>query len=275
MFEAAEVGNKLKKSEYKELEPRLRVELLKAQERLATSKISVVLLISGAEGAGKGRLVNTLMSWMDARGIEVHAMWQPTDEEKQRPGMWRFWRFLPSFGQVAVFFGSWYTNPIINRVFGKITEEHFDHLLHEIKSFENMLYKENMIVIKLWMHLSKQKQKERLENLESDPEKRWRVTPLDWKFFKKYREFHLSSEHALRNTNTAENPWHIIESSDKRYRTVTAAQIIIDTINHRIDNYSPAENIADHPEPPGHNIINQLDLTLAIEKDKYEKKIEK
>ena len=87
-----------------------------AYEILHQAKFPVVIVIGGVDGAGKGETVNALLEWMDPRHIAAHAFGPPTDEEAARPGMWRFWRALPAKGLLGIFFGSWYTAPIVERV---------------------------------------------------------------------------------------------------------------------------------------------------------------
>jgi AMP-polyphosphate phosphotransferase len=200
MFEAAEIGSRLSKRVFEREAPKIRTELLAEQRRLANEALAVVVLIGGVEGAGKGETVNLLLEWLDARGIEVHAMWDPTDEERERPPMWRFWRVLPRQGRIGIFFGSWYTAPIIDRVFGRSRAAEFDQALDRIVDFERMLDAENVLLLKFWLHLSKRVQRKRLRDLEADPRQSWRVTKQDWKFFKRYDQFRQISEHALRRS---------------------------------------------------------------------------
>ena len=146
----------------------------------SANDFSVVVLIGGVDGAGKGETVNTLNFWMDPRHIETNAMGEPTQEERERPRMWRFWRALPPKGKIGIFFGSWYTAPIIDRVSGKTDDADLETSIDEILRFEAMLASEGTLVLKYWMHLSKKQQKRRLNALEKDPETRWRVTDTDW-----------------------------------------------------------------------------------------------
>jgi len=95
MFEAAELGRKVSKHEFDELEPGLHAGLLAVQQRLREADFPVIIIVSGVEGAGKGGVVSVIHKWMDARGIETHAFWDETDEERMRPRFWRFWRALP------------------------------------------------------------------------------------------------------------------------------------------------------------------------------------
>src|SRR5690606_28006041 len=120
MFEVAELGHKLSKQEFDEKVPELHTQLLQVQRDLLDYRHSVIILISGVEGAGKGYVVNRLNEWLDSRGIKTTAFWEETDEQAMRPRYWRFWRAMPPRGSIAIMFGSWYTKPIIDRVYGKI-----------------------------------------------------------------------------------------------------------------------------------------------------------
>src|SRR5947209_6027992 len=128
MFENAELGNKVDKETYRQEEPELRAALLQAQRELAEADFSVVVSFAGVEGAGKTEAVNLLLDWMDARGIQTHAMEEPTDEELQRPPMWRYWRVLPPRGRIGIFFGFWDSGPFLDRVFKRISRAKLDRV---------------------------------------------------------------------------------------------------------------------------------------------------
>ena len=177
MFESAELGHKIDKATYEKEVPKLREALLEAQMDLAKqAKTQVIILIGGVDGAGRGETVNLLNEWMDPRFIQTHGMGEPSDEELDRPMMWRFWRALPPKGKTGVFLGSWYTWPILNRVMGITQTADLDQSLERAKRLERMLVDEGALVLKFWLHLSKDKQEKRLKLLEADPKTRWRVT---------------------------------------------------------------------------------------------------
>ncbi len=112
MFESANLSHKVSKQAYQREEPGLRAALLNAQYDLfKNGRFPVLILIAGVEGAGKGETVNLLNEWMDPRHIYAHAFPLPSDEERERPPMWRFWRALPPKGKIGVFFGAWHTSP--------------------------------------------------------------------------------------------------------------------------------------------------------------------
>ena len=183
---------------YARQEPKLREALLNAQFDLAQAKkFPVLILIGGVDGAGKGETVNLLNEWMDPRHIQTHAFGDATDEEAERPPMWRFWRALPPKGKIGIFFGSWYTAPIVEpRARAVRTTPTLKGSLEEIVRFEKMLCDEGVLLLKFWFHLSKKQQKKRLKELEKDPKTRWRVTKVDWERFKIYDTFREVSEHA-------------------------------------------------------------------------------
>jgi len=176
MFETAELNQKISKEEYDAEEPKLRTALLEAQERLKGAGFSVLLVIGGVDGAGKGETVNLLHEWMDARWLDAHAFGPQSDEERERPPFWRFWRVLPAKGRIGVFFGSWYTDPIVRRVFGQSKKVELDAALQRVNVFEKMLVEDGTLLIKWWFHLGKKQQQKRLEALEADPFTSWRVT---------------------------------------------------------------------------------------------------
>jgi polyphosphate:AMP phosphotransferase len=274
MFENAELGHKVDKARYKEEAPRLRSALLEAQQKLAGAPFSVIVVVAGVGGAGKSEAVNLLLEWLDARGVETHAMREPTDEERQRPPMWRFWRALPPRGRMGIFFGAWHAGPILDRVFERITLPQLDQAIDRIVEFEAMLQREGVLIVKFWLHLSRADQKRRLKKLEDDPRHRWRDMKRDWKLFEHYDAHRSVSEHVLRRTGTAEAPWIIVEGSDRRYCHLTVARGLLEAIEARLER-AKAEPPAPTPGPvslvpPQLNVINQLDLGLSLDRRTYE-----
>ncbi len=279
MFESAELGHEIDKKTYKDEIPALREALLDAQYDLAEAKkFPVIILIGGVDGAGKGETANLLNEWMDPRNIHTHAFGTPSDEEAERPHMWRYWRALPPKGKIGINFGSWYTDPIIKRAYGEIKNEGLTKALDEIVRFEKMLTDEGALVLKFWFHLSKEKQKARLEKLEKDPKTRWRVTDLDKKHLKMYDEFRTISEHVLRETSTAAAPWIIVEGFDANYRNLTVGKQVLEAMRKRLDTGDARAQAASAPPliAPVDNIdiLSKLDLSKKIDKKEYEQKLE-
>jgi polyphosphate:AMP phosphotransferase len=279
MFESAELGHKISKAVYEAEVPKLREALLNAQfDLLQKGKFSVIILAGGVDGAGKGETVNLINEWMDPRFIQAHAMGEKTDEEQRHPPMWRFWRALPPKGKIGVFFGSWYTTPIVQRVLKQSSAATLNQHIEQINHFEKMLTDEGTLIIKFWFHLSKDSQSKRLKSLEKNPKTRWRVTSFDWNRFKIYDKFRKVSEHTLRGTNTANAPWLVVEGSDARYRNLTVGKILLETLRKRLDSLVKvsAINVAPLLEPIDKlNVLDTLDLALKLNKRKFDLELEK
>jgi polyphosphate:AMP phosphotransferase len=279
MFETAEVGQTIDKETYSSEAPQIRAALLQAQKELAGADFSVVLIVGGVEGGGKSEVVNLLLEWLDARGIQTHALWDPTDEERERPPLWRFWRVLPPRGRIGIFFGSWYTQPIIDRVLHGLDRPQLDQALDRIVAFEQMLTNENALIVKFWMHLSKAVQKERLKTLAADPQQRWRVTKQERKFVQHCDTFRQVDEEVLSRTSTGAAPWVIVEATDKRYRNLTVAKTLLRVLEERLkQGQSARPRFAPGPtEPPlgGVNVLNRLDMSRALDATQYEEKLQK
>ena len=155
MFEAAELGRTIPKDAYKARVPILRSELLDVQLELIHARFPVIIVFAGVDGAGKGETVNLLNTWMDPRWIVTRAYAQPSEEERERPEYWRYWRDLPPHGRIGLFLSSWYSRPVLDRVYGRSRRAEFDEQLDRIASFERTLTDDGALVLKFWMHLSK------------------------------------------------------------------------------------------------------------------------
>jgi polyphosphate:AMP phosphotransferase len=278
MFESAELGHRIERDEYERQVPKLREELLDAQYlALERAEFPVILLSGGVDGGGKGDVVNLLLEWMDPRHIKVHAMGESTDEERARPPMWRFWRALPPKGKTGIFFGSWYTSPIVDRVYGRVRGADLSRSVAEITRFERMLVDEGAVIVKLWLHLTKKEQRKRFEKLEARPETAWRVTKEDWKNHRRYARFREVSDRVLRDTSTAEAPWTVVEATDARYRNLTVARTLLDALRKRLERGKRTAPVRSAPPaaPPidARNVIEELDLTKSLSDGKYDKKL--
>lgn len=279
MFESAELGHKVNKASYDAQVPQLREALLETQIELSKqAKFPVIILIGGVDGAGRGEILNLLNEWLDPRFVQSHGMGAPSDEELDRPMMWRFWRALPPKGKIGVFLGSWYTWPIINHVLENGKRAELNRRLERAKRLEKMLVAEGALVLKFWMHLSRDRQKKRLTALEKNPNTRWRVTQRDWQHYKLYNKFRVVYERVIRHTNTAEAAWTIIEGYDPRYRNLTVGKVILHAMRERlnaVDHITEAHAPQPLPSVDQLNVLQALDLTQKLDKKKYQLELEK
>ena len=282
MLESAEIGQKLDKAEYEGLLPALRKDLRDAQYELARSAgFSVVVVVAGMAGAGPSRAVNRVGSWLDARLIETYATLSPTEEERERPFMWRFWRALPPKGRIGVFFENWYREPLVRHALGEIARPDFEKRVGEINRFEEMLTSEDVVLLKVNLHLSRAEQRKRVRKLSGDPATRWRITEWDRLLLKYYDAAKHVQEETIRLTSRGNAPWTVIDAADQRYSSVTIARAGLAALRSRLD-ARPAKAAARHKPKQSaavvlarKSLISTLDLTRKLSADDYETQLEK
>lgn len=282
VFEVAELGRKVSKEDFEAQVPALQAELLQAQRELRAAGLPVIVVVAGVEGSGKGEVVNRLHEWLDPRGLQTHAFWDHTDDEAQRPRHWKFWRRLPPRGMVGVMFGSWYTQPIVDRAFERSTEAEYEQQLRRIEEFERLLTDDGALIVKLWFHLSKRVQKKRLER---DVEQGRMSTPLLKKYAKKYDRFVVCSERAIRMTDTGPCPWTVVEAANRRHRDLAVGRALVHAIRDRLRSLQAAPAAAAAvvepelaPAPTSGfearvTVLDRVDLGLGLSQPEYETRL--
>jgi polyphosphate:AMP phosphotransferase len=284
LFETAELGRKLPKPDFETLEPRLRLELLDLQQRLRHANFPVILVFAGVDAAGKSETVNLLNQWMDPRFIVTRAYNQPSDEERERPEMWRYWVATPPHGRIGMFQSSWYSRPVLDRVFERASVAEFDQQLARIATFEKLLADDGALILKFWMHMSKEAQKKRFQQLEKDPLEAWRVGPEAWDHWERYDRFVAAAERAITHTSGGHAPWHVIEGVDHRYRSVAVATRIRDALAFRLDRErvrAAAREVAADTDarpaaaPANHQptVLSALDATRSLTRKDYREQL--
>ena len=279
MFAAVELGHQVSKSDFKERERLLHTELLEVQRQLRSSDSTLLIIIAGVEGSGKGHVVTQLNTWLDNRSITTNAYWEETDEERQRPRLWRFWRDLPARGSIGIMFGSWYTRPIIDYVFGRLDKNDFLESLSQISDLERNLSEDGVIVLKLWYHLPAEIQMQRLEE---DQQQLDVVSPYLEEHSKHSADFVKASEMAIRATDQSYSPWHVIEASNFRYRDLTTGEILLETLKARLQQeeslkaQAKSGTFVDEDNLPDSNrsVLDLVDLSCSLSKKEYQEQLE-
>jgi polyphosphate:AMP phosphotransferase len=280
MFETLEVGKKLKKRDFSEMQLPLRQQLLKAQFDLAGRDYPVIIVVAGLDGAGKGSLVHRLNEWMDPRGIRTNTYWEHSDEEEERPFFYRFWRRLPARGTIGIFLGSWYTKPAQDAVTGVIDGEAFALACQQIVGFERMLTDDGALIIKLWLHVSEEVQRMQLEGKAPDSQQNPRVTDRPYELQGKYRETVDVCERLILATDSSHSPWHLIEAADRYYRDVSAGEIILQAMQSHSSRTADKADTSQiemeiESEPAGYQptVLDNVDLDLLLDKDDYKRQL--
>ena len=295
MFEAAELGSKIGKDEYKARVPDLRESLLRAQHALRrTAAFPVIVVLAGLDAAGRRETANLLNEWMDPRWIVTRAWGAPSDEERERPPFWRYLRALPPRGRIGLFLSAWYEPVVHDRVERTCGKAAFESRLDRIAMFEKALADDGAVILKFWLHLDAESQRERLKTFQKDPLRRWRVTRQQWRNLRWHDRIKRAAEATIRWTSTDLAPWHIVEGVNERYRNLTVATHVLEAIQGGLDKAASARHGAStrtrtrRTGPAAdqvgtmlgrvakrYNVLSALDLDQTIDKKKFRIQLER
>ena len=231
MLEKIDLNKKLKKKDYKVRMPHLRGRLYDLQKACWDAGIPSVILFEGWDAAGKGTAINALTQRLEPRGFKLYPIQAPRTYETHMPWLWRFWLKLPDYGQMAIFDRSWYGRVLVERVEDFTPEILWRRAYRDILDFERTIDDDGCVVIKFWLHTSKEEQRRRFKQLEKDPLTAWHVQPEDWDHHRKYDDYLVAVEEMLERTETEWAPWTIVEATDRRWTHVK----IFDTIIFRLE----------------------------------------
>lgn len=272
MFELAESDPGLPDAQAKPLIATLRTQLLRAQYKLLERKDrALLILIGGIDGAGKGDTINLLNDWMDGHHIRTIAFNQPTEQERVYPRQYRFWRALPARGEIGIVFGSGYA-PLLKLAAKKnpnLTK--LEELIQTARRYEADLVANGVQVIKLWFHLSKKAQRERMEQLLLNSSTAWKVSPEDHKVYKHFERIRTAAHRVIEATDSDHAPWIIIPAADDNTRVVRTGQAVLDALQKTRIRVAPIHDPAELPALERRaNPINQLDFSKQLSKEAYE-----
>lgn len=275
MLNTLDLGRSVSKEDYKKELPELRSRLLEAQRALLAAGISVLIIIEGMDGSGRAQVVNKLHEWLDPRGIQTHTFWKPSDEERERPAYWRYWREMPAAGEIAIFLGGWYRDILTDATCGNIKENNLDARLTPVNDIEHLLAYDRTLILKFWYHLTENAQEERLKIEKSTPDDRYSSTK---EALKGRANLTLWAERVLRNTDMAHAPWFLIEAEDTRYRDLTTGYSVLAACEKRLAEQKNQRSVALPPHEPAlpHassarvTLLDHVDLQASVNKAEYE-----
>lgn len=226
------------KKAYKRTVNKKQLELLQLQRELHRKGIATILVFEGWDAAGKGGVIKTLTEQLDPRGYTVQAIAAPDSHEKQYHYFRRFWRSIPKRGQMSVFDRSWYGRVLVERVEGFAAEEEWQRAYDEINAIEKMFVDDNQLLLKFWLHITKEEQLVRFEKRKNNPFKNWKLTSEDWRNRKKWEEYEKAINDMIEKTSTTWAPWHLIGSNDKWTARVEVIDIVITAMRQKLQKNS-------------------------------------
>ena len=201
------------------------------QERLyANGDRAVLIVLQGMDTSGKDGTIRSVMSGVNPQGCKVVSFKAPSSEELGHDFLWRVHQKAPPKGQIGIFNRSHYEDVLITRVHGWVSDKVVKQRFNQIKEFEELLYENGTTILKFFLHISKDEQKERLEERIRDPEKRWKFNEGDLEERKLWKKYMDAFENVMAATSTDYAPWHIVPANRKWYRNLVVADRVVDAL---------------------------------------------
>lgn len=229
-----DLSQNLEKKEYEAQLAREQHRITVATSSKAFAERGLVVAFEGSDAAGKSSAIMRLRQSLDPRYFRVYPIAAPTDEERARPYLWRFWRRIPSLGQTAIFDRSWYGRVLVERVEGFCSPADWGRAYSEINDFESELSNSGLVVVKFWLAISQDEQARRFEARETVPYKRFKLTPEDWRNRAKWSLYEAAVTEMVDRTSTRIAPWTLVEAEDKRYARVKVLRTIADRLEEAL-----------------------------------------
>ena len=237
--------DKLKNAKYLDELRDLQVELLKAQKWVKEEGQKVVILFEGRDAAGKGGSIQRFTENINPRGARTVALPAPNETEK---GQWYFQRYvahLPTKGEIVLFDRSWYNRAGVEIVMGFCTPNEYGEFFRQAPGFERSLVNSGIHLFKLWFSVSKENQIERFEARKSDPLRQWKFSPVDEASLGKWDDYTRARDSMLMKTDSAEAPWTVINSNEKKRARLEAIRHVV----HTLDYPHKDKKVAHAPDP--------------------------
>ena len=226
---------KLKNGEIKERERALTAELTaevaKLQEKLYAARDQKLLLIlQGMDTSGKDGTVRALFSQINPMGLHATGFVAPTEKEKAHDFLWRVHARVPAKGEIGIFNRSHYEDVLVPRILGTLDGKDLDRRYAQIRDFERMLAETGTTVMKVFLHISKDEQRERLQARLDDPEKHWKFDPADLTAREKWDVYQNAYADAINATDADRAPWYIVPADSKTHRNLIIAHLMLETM---------------------------------------------
>ncbi|MCL2355755.1 MAG: polyphosphate:AMP phosphotransferase [Defluviitaleaceae bacterium] len=241
----------LDKSEYKEILGGLEDKLTELQQRVREAGLRVVIVFEGWSAAGKGTQISRLVNPLDPRYFDVRTTGKITEDKQMRPFLWSFWSYLPPSGQIVIMDKSWHRLILPeSRESWPLSNMEMHGFYFDVNAFERQIADDGYLIIKLFLHISKDEQQRRLQALDSDPSTAWRVTAQNREQNNDYDEHLRSYEKMLKMTDSPHAPWTIIESNDRRFGAIKMLRTVTEAIETRLNaTDSPIPSPFENSEP--------------------------
>ncbi len=255
--------DRMKKADYEAEKAALQVELLKVQHWVQETGQKFVLLFEGRDAAGKGGTIKRFMEHLNPRAARVVALNKPNDEERGQWFFQRYIRHLPTTGEIVLYDRSWYNRAGVERVMGFCEPNEYLEFMRQTPEFERMLTRSGIKLFKYWFSVTRDEQRSRFAARETDPLKRWKLSPIDRASLDKWDDYTEAKEAMFFYTDTADAPWTVIRSNDKKRARLNAMRHFLSELDYP----DKDESVVQPPDPlivhQAETVVHASDHILA------------
>jgi len=269
-------SGKLKSVHYNRELARLQQELVKLQYWVKEKGLKVVVIFEGRDAAGKGGVIKRITQRLNPRIARVVALGTPSDREKQQ---WYFQRYvphLPSAGEMVLFDRSWYNRAGVERVMGFCTDDEYRDFMRTCPEFERMLVRSGIKLIKYWFSVSDEEQERRFRIRNTDPTRRWKLSPMDLESRSRWVEYSRAKDAMFMYTDTEKAPWYVVDATIKRHARLNCIHHLLSLIPYEDLTPEPIE-LPPRQVDPGYKrppITSQKWVPAVYGKNSYEEFIQ-
>jgi len=224
--------NKINRKVYEKRKAELQVELLKVQEWGRETGQKFVLIFEGRDAAGKGGTIKRFMEHLNPRGAHVVALEKPTEREQNQWYFQRYVKHLPAAGEIVLFDRSWYNRAGVERVMGFCSAAEYLEFMRQCPDFERMIVRSGVRLFKYWFSVTQEEQRRRFESRSKEPLKQWKLSPIDKASLNKWDDYTEAKEAMFFYTDTADAPWTIVKSNDKKRARLNCLQHFLANLDY-------------------------------------------
>jgi polyphosphate kinase len=223
---------RMSREEYDRTKRLLQIELIKLQNWVKECGEKIVLLFEGRDAAGKGGTIKRFTEHLNPRGAQVVALEKPSERERTQWYFQRYVQHLPAAGEIVLFDRSWYNRAGVERVMGFCTPLEYLEFMRQTPDFERMLVRSQLSLIKFWFSVSRGEQRTRFAVRQVDPVRQWKLSPMDLASLDKWEEYTEAKEAMFFYTDTADAPWTVVKSNDKKRARLEAMRYVLHTFDY-------------------------------------------
>ncbi len=210
----------------------LQLKMLRIQQGIWNSKSRAIIVFEGFDAAGKGGAIQHLVEKLDPRGVRVHPIGPPREQEQNKHYLYRFWQRLPNPGTICIFDRSWYGRVLVERVEHLVAKHRWHEAYNEIVNFEETLQADGISIIKIFLAIDKKEQLKRFEERLNNPYKQWKLSADDVRARSQWKHYVNAVDDMLAKTSTKSTPWHLIPANDKNYARIQTFEIVTNQLAH-------------------------------------------